>query len=275
MDKKIMTIALVVAVIAILGGMLYAMHKDDGKCDYTLLDSSDNVKAGFTAEFESTDHNGTLHSKRVVEKVEDGYAYNTLFYDVNNIESVIEKDRFLPENYAFDYTSDDLPEGIDVEQVGSVYKITGSTEGYHTTYIYELSIFYADGKVYNVQGTLKEHYSTDTADEYGVITYETKNEGVFEYFSYTGWEEWRWSVDTYMEKLGPFDPDSYPGATVEDGRYGGVDVEIYTFNGEKSEIEYKDYKIYVYNGHALKMNGTIIDNGIEYKQNWEMKIYQD
>jgi len=43
MDKKVMAIVIVVAAVAIIGCVLLATHKDGSKCDYTLLDSSDNA----------------------------------------------------------------------------------------------------------------------------------------------------------------------------------------------------------------------------------------
>ena len=274
MDKKIMAIATVVAVMAIFGGIFYAMVKyDEPESCYTLLDSSDNVKEGLTLEFDGDDHNGSFHSKRVVDYVEDGRVYYTLYIDLRDIEYIIDLQYFLPGN-PFDYTSDDIPEGVTVKKVGSVYNITGTTEKMSGTVTYDLSIFYADGVVYNVTGSIKEKETTIRDDVIMTYVYETEDVGLIEKWSVSGWETQSMKVENYMQRVSPFTPETYKGATVEDGTFGGVDVKIYTFNGTVLGTEYVDYKFFVYDGQSIHREGTIIDHGVEYYDSMLVRIYQ-
>ena len=119
MDKKIMAIATVVALIAIIGGIAYAMHKEDGRCDYSLLDSTDNIKEGFTVTYDGVDEDGTIHSKKVVDSVENGKVNYTLYIDIQDQSCFYELDHFLP-GFPIDYTSN-IPAGIKVVKDGDCY----------------------------------------------------------------------------------------------------------------------------------------------------------
>lgn len=275
MDKKILVIVGVVAIIAILGGLIYAMQKEGGKCDYTLLDSADNVKAGLTIEFETVENNGKTHNVRTVERVEDGKAYSKLTINMKNIELIHPLSFFLPGTSIFDYTSEDLPEGVTVVKDGDVYDITGTRNRWDTLFTYDLRITYADGVVYNVEGTIKEHYVTEKADENTLSIYTTKDQIVTEVFSNSGWDLNTRAVENYLDNVPKYNPEDYKGATVEDGKFGGVNIKIYTFTGTSGSMEYVDYKSYVYNGYLLKAEGKVIDRGFEYYNTYLVKIHQD
>ena len=81
-------------------------------------------------------------------------------------------------------------------------------------------------------------------------------------------------METYFNNIPKFHPEDYKGATVEDGRFGGVDVKIYTFSGTEAMMEYVDYKFYVYNDYLVKSEGKIIDQGFEYYNTYLVKVHQ-
>ena len=273
MDKKIIAIATVVAIVAIIGGIAYAMLKDDCKCDYTLLDSTDNVKPGFTALIEAEDNGGTIYSKKVVDSVQGDKVAYTLYVEIKNIHlSDWNTSEFRPGYVIVDYTSEDLPEGISVVKTGDRYKITGTMtdeSGMKETYDLEIVYDIDEETVQYVNGTL----TSDDGEMSSTDVYAMNGDEVSDVYSSKGTEKHEVNVQRFLDDISIFYPDAYKGATVEDGKFGGVDVKIYTFNGV-TIVQYIDTKFYVYNGHLLKQEGKIIFDGVEYDSNLLLKVYQ-
>ena len=272
MDKKIMAIATVVALIAIIGGIAYAMHKDDSSCDYSLLDSTDNIKEGFTVTYDVTSEAGDTHSKRVVDSVEDGRVYFTLYVDHEDKTGYYKLDRFLP-GYPIDYVSD-IPAGITVVKDGDRYTITGSMDDYGSERMYDLVIVYDGEHVHSVEGTMTALYKDDGTDEVEVSELTTVDGEVREKYSIVGYESGSMSIQFFMDMIGYVSPKVFEESTVEDGKYCGVDVKIYTFNGTIGLEEYTDYKYYVYNGHALKEEGDVESHGFTHHDTQIVRVYQ-
>ena len=272
MDKKIMAIAAVVALIAIIGGIAYAMHKEDSRCDYSLLDSTDNIKEGFTVTYEGVDEDGTVHSKKVVDSVENGKVNYTLYIDIQNQSSFYELDHFLP-GFPIDYTSD-IPAGIKVVKDGDRYTITGTMENHGFDTTLNMAIVYDGEHVQFVEGTMTTIYQDDGIDDLAISVFSTEDGKVRENYSLVGCERASMSVQRFWEQIGYLPPSVLKEATVEDGRYGGVDVKIYTFNGKIGSRTYTDYKFYVYDGHALKEEGEVESHGFTHHDIQIVKVYQ-
>jgi len=272
MDKKIMAIATVVALIAIIGGIAYAMHKEDSRCDYSLLDSTDNIKEGFTVTYEGVDEDGTVHSKKVVDSVENGKVNYTLYIDIQDQSSFYELDHFLP-GYPIDYTSD-IPAGIKVVKDGDRYTITGTMENHGFDTTLTMAIVYDGEHVQFVEGTMTTIYQDDRTDDLAISVFSTEDGKVRENYSLVGCESASMSVQRFWEQIGYLPPSVLEESTVEDGRYGGVDVKIYTFNGKIGSRTYTDYKFYVYDGHALKEEGDVESHGFTHHDIHIVKVYQ-
>ena len=272
MDKKIMAIATVVALIAIIGGIVYAMHKDDGKCDYTLLDSTDNIKEGFTVVYDGMCDGGTLHSKKVVQSVENGRVTFLLTVSNNDEIHYYDLDNFLPGN-PIDYVSN-IPEGVTVIKEGDTYTIKGTVDQYGYERILDMVIVYDGEHVRHVEGTENLLFIDDGTETLGVSEYTTENGMVKEKYDYGGYETDEVSIKSFMNMIGYVSQKMLDESTVEDGRYGGVDVKIYTFNGSYGGSEYTNYKLYVYNGHALLEEGDLNTHGFEHHDKLEVKVYQ-
>ena len=272
MDKKIMAIAAVVALIAIIGGIAYAMHKEDSRCDYSLLDSTDNIKEGFTVTYDGVDEDGTVHSKKVVDSVENGKVNYTLNIDIQNQSSFYELDHFLP-GFPIDYTSD-IPAGIKVVKDGDRYTITGTMENHGFDTTLNMAIVYDGEHVQFVEGTMTTIYQDDGIDDLAISVFSTEDGKVRENYSLVGCERASMSVQRFWEQIGYLPPSVLEKATVEDGRYGGVDVKIYTFNGKIGSRTYTDYKFYVYGGHALKEEGEVESHGFTHHDIQIVKVYQ-
>ena len=272
MDKKTMAIATVVAVIAIIAGIAYAMHKDGSSCDYSLLDSTDNIKEGFTVTYDGVDEDGTVHTKKVVDSVENGRVSYTHYIAIEDQLSFYNLDHFLP-GFPIDYVSN-IPDGIKVVKDGDRYTITGTMEDYGFDTTLNMVIVYDGEHVQYVEGSETTIYQNDGTDELAISRFNTEDGKVREKFSMIGYETADMSIQRFWELIGYLPPSVPEEATVEDGRYDGVDVKIYTFNGKIGTRTYTDYKFYVYDGHALKEEGDVESGGFTHHDIQIVKVYQ-
>lgn len=286
MDAKILIIA-VVAIVAIGGGvaafLMLGNGSDSNDSDYTLLDSNDNIKKGLTIELTGKYSGGSMEGKYVVDSVSGGkvgYSEKMVMTDAPLGDSITLAN-FYPDKFIFDYTDEsDIPEGIEVKHDGDTYKITGEqkeTSFGKSTRTYDLSIKYADGEVTAVNGSMgmiqkdgssiyEMKYKFKMSGDKLKVTGDTRQEGKHEC-----------DVDEYFDRaMTDFDMDDYKEAqiTSKDGKYGGVDVKIYTVNGTVDNYEYKDVKIYVYKDYVLKQEGKIVIGDETYDVTRTDKVYQ-
>ena len=286
MDAKIL-IVVVVAVVAIAGGVAAFLMLGNGSeshdSDYTLLDSNDNIKKGLTIELTGKYSGGNMESKYVVDSVTDGkvgYSAKMVAKDVPAGGSIT-LSYFNPDQFRFDYTDEsDIPEGIEVKHDGDTYKITGEqkeTSYGEFTIAYDLSIKYVDDEVTAVNGSMEMtqkreghiyeiKYNFKMSGDNLKVTGDTNQEDKDEC-----------DVDDYYGRaMTEFEMDDYKKAQVvsKDGKYGGVDVTIYTVNGTVGDYEFKDMKIYVYKDYILKEEGKIVMGGETYDATMTVKVYQ-
>jgi len=286
MDAKILIIA-VVAIVAIGGGvaafLMLGNGSDSNDSDYTLLDSNDNIKKGLTIEHTGKYSGGDMERKYVVDSVSGGKVGYSEKAVAKNVPagSTITLANFYPDKFSFDYTDEsDIPEGVEVKHDGDTYKITGEqkdTSYGERTVVYDLSIKYADDEVTAVNGSMEMiqkngssiyemKYKFTMSGDKLKVTGDTKQEDKDEC-----------DVDDYYSRaMTNFDMDDYKGAQVtsKDGKYGGVDVKIYTVNGTVDNYEYKDVKIYVYKDYVLKQEGKIVMGDETYDATMTTKVYQ-
>ena len=286
MDAKILIIA-VVAIVAIGGGvaafLMLGNGSDSNDSDYTLLDSNDNIKKGLTIELTGKYSGGSMESKYVVDSVSGGKVGYSEKAVAKNVPagSTITLANFYPDKFSFDYTDEsDIPEGVEVKHDGDTYKITGEqkdTSYGERTVVFDLSIKYADDEVTAVNGSMEMiqkdgssiyemKYKFEMSGDKLKVTGDTKQEDTDEC-----------DVDDYYSRaMTDFDMDDYKGAQVtsKDGKYGGVDVKIYTVNGTVDNYEYKDVKIYVYKDYVLKQEGKIVMGDETYDATMTTKVYQ-
>lgn len=288
MGNKILII-LVVAVVVIVAGaaaffMLNNGSNDTKDSDYTLLDSTDNIKEGLTVTMEGKASGGTASAKYVVNSVEDAMVnYTETMVEKSIPETNMSLNIFSPDRFIFDYTDpDDYPEGVNVVVNGDKYKISGQDDASTTTYTskttYDLTITYDGEAVTAASGDMKRDYSRDGG--YTNIAYHFKmSDGKLKATMDEDVKaEASCNKNVFFDRtVNKFDVNELKDAEVniEEGKFGGVDVLIYTVNGPVGQYEYKDVKIYVYDGYALKQEGTLVDqNGNSYKASVMFSIYQ-
>ena len=275
MNAKVV-ILLVIAVAAIGGGVYFFMWTSSNSTDYTLFDSDDNVKEGLTIEIEMKDHGVTANHKNVVNSVKDGRVYSTITTKTDGMPvKSITMDNFhnlFIEEFGFDFASGGHPGDVTIKQNEDIYEITGSTVNNHSKYTFDLKVVYKDDKVISVEGTIGNE--PDYADEKETITFNTVLGTLKASMSKKETTTDDVALDRFLTYISPFDPDKFPDAEVSDGKLGNVNVKIYTVDGTYDGIDYIDVNMYVYNGHLLKQEGKIIDDGQEYQTYLLLKIRQ-
>jgi len=284
---KFLILAVIVMVVA---GGFFIDHSDDGS-DYTILESEENIVEGLIIETNDTNPSmGHATEKDQVLKVADGkvsYSVDKSYkYDVPVDLSFQLKD-FAPNGYItyFDYTSSELPEEITVTVIDDVYVLNGN---YGRTYlddqIYigftDLAIEYDGKTVISVEGHIDVYVSTP--DDYGFIEtiadLETVDEnilgtgGVYTYAVLTADLE-----EFYAAAIWTWDASKFEGCDIKEsqGKIGEVDAIVYTINGASKGFEYKDFKVYTYQGYCLKLYGMVKDdpNGEFFSEFRVVKLY--
>ena len=276
MNAKVV-ILLVIAVAAIGGGVYFFMWNSSNSTDYTLFDSDDNIKEGLTIEIDVKDHGGSLYSKKIVDSVKDGRVNDTTTSKIKGMPlSNYSMDDFMPDDFAneygFDYTSGELPETVTVEKEGDKYVIKGYVSVKTVKSSFDISIVYKNEKVTSVEGTIDEE--PEYEDVKATITFSTVLGTLKASYSQTGTLKNDTAVDDFFDRISIFDAERYKDAKVTDGKLGNVNVKIYTVDGTYGGIDYIDVNMYVYNGHLLKQEGKIVDDGQEYQTYLLLKIRQ-
>ena len=145
--------------------------------------------------------------------------------------------------------------------------------GYRYTYTYtNLKITYGT-EVTKISGIWDRVYDYD-----GLVldtTYDFKTEnGILLSKTTTDLEEKDTvTIEQFYDGYGPimYDPDDYEGATItsSEGSYDGLKVTVYTVNGkvieDYRELNYDNYKVYVYKGYVLWSDGKINGNNEDIK----------
>jgi len=284
MNKTLAILAVVVLVVA--GGCgIYLLTKDNGGSkdperggsDYSLLDPK-NVKEGITITYTGTPYYGEFDESIIVDAVKDGnvdYTDKVYSKEYDYQRHYMGLETFTPDIFEFDYTVT-TPETVTVSKDGDTYTLNGkwvdiSGFGYKFTYTYTGFKITYGGEVTNVSGIWDRVYEYD-----GVVldtTYDFKTEGGTLMSRATTHLEMKdtVTVEEFYDGYGPevYEADNYKGATVtsSEGSYDGVKVTIYTVNGKVTEdyreLNYEDYKVYVYKGYVLwtvgKVNGNTTD----------------
>ena len=280
--NKILVIA-AVAVLVVAGGIgIYLLTKDNGDSkdperggsDYSLLDPK-NVKEGITITYSGTPYYGEFEESIVIDKVTEGNVDYTgkvysKEYDYSKHYQGLET--FTPDRFEFDYTSV-CPQTVTVVRDNDTYTLNGSFAsnpivGYKYTYTYtNLKITYGT-EVTGVSGIWDRVYDHD-----GLVldtTYDFKTEnGILMSKTTTDLvEKDTVTIEQFYDGYGPimYDPDDYEGATItsSEGSYDGLKVTVYTMNGkvieDYRELNYDNYKVYVYKRYVLwsvgKINGS-------------------
>lgn len=265
-SKAPVLIAAALISVAAMVLMVSIIDQDNGRNDYTILGSTDNLKAGATFIIVTDDGEKVQHDRFVIDSLEDGMVTYIMYSEIHDapLEPWITLDTFSPSKIGFDYTDPDkIPEGMQVDRNGDAYTIRGKeiteSAGMVFTRIYDpLYIEYDGEKVLSVEGSkilINEGddfyiYSTTdfrtvdgaligTVDDYG----EVKNE--FEIERMYG------LIVTPFERM----DISMADVSVMDGKYRGFDVKMYTMNGTVDNEEYDYLKVYVYNRYIIMQKG--------------------
>lgn len=271
MDTKILIIG-VVAIVAIGGvAAFFALGGGGGgggsDSDYALLDSDDNIKKGLTIEMKGKLGDGSANNKYVVKSVSGDTVEYSQKNEMKDIEETLELDSVSParfeSSFGFDYTDPDtIPEGVTVTINADKYKISGTVTTYSLEYTFNLTIVYDDDdeEVISAEGTMKAvesknemSYKLKTVDGELIATIDRTSSSTE-----------TCDVDKFYDNvLTEFDEDNYKGAeiTEKDGKFGGVNVKIYTINGTVHDQEYKNVKAYVYDGYTIHMEGKLVEDG--------------
>lgn len=267
----------VIAVVVCLGFNYLTNYEVDNTEDYTLLASSD-LNEGLTIELVAGGHT-EMEKTTVVTKVSGSDVTLSIDAEESYMTS-FSLYYFSPGVYLpIDYTDPSaIPEGVTVFVEGDLYIIDGSFEQ-RPGQIFafnDLWITYDGDEVLDVDGSYQLKVEVDRAGTqvHMVTTEEVWTEDGEAQVKVTAAMEATGTVDkdvALATALEVFDEDIYYDCSkkVTNGKLGGLNVKIYTLNGEN----YRDYKLYVYNGYVLKAKGTIVYDGIEYEQYLDTKVY--
>lgn len=285
MDAKIIAIA-VIAVVAIGGCAAFFVlnnNNDSKDSQYDLLDSTDNIKKGMKMELSGTIGDMKLETTHEVKSVSNGkvsYTETTKIigapmYDAYQLDS------FSPESFeemfGFDYTSDTIPQGVNVKHDGNNYTITGKYDTlYGMHYVYDLTITYDGTNVTMVSGSLE----SKTTSESGTITTTlhlgtSSGKLTITFDSVTTKDDGCDVKEFYTEGNFGYDPDDFKKCkiTEKSGTFEGKSVTIYTITGETEEKEiYDGVNVYVYKGTILKQEGKVTMQKIEYNASVKLTI---
>ena len=285
--NKILVIA-AVAILVIAGGIgIFLLTKDNGDSkdperggsDYSLLDPK-NVREGITITYSGTPYYGEFEETIVVDAVKDGnvdYTERVYSKEYDYSKHYLGLETFAPDMFEFDYTTTS-PETVTVSKNGDTYTLDGKFTrtpcfGYKYTYTYTgLKITYST-EVTEVSGIWDRVYVQD-----GLVldtTYDFKTEnGILMSKATTDLVETDTvTIEQFYDGYGPtmYDPDDYEGAAITsaEGSYDGLKVTIYTVNGkvikDYRELNYDNYKVYVYKGYVLWSIGKINGNNEDIK----------
>ena len=285
--NKILVIA-AVAILVVAGGCgIYFLTKDNGGSkdperggsDYSLLDP-ENVKEGITITYTGTPYYGEYEESIVVDKVSDGNVDYTekahsKEYDYSRHYRGLES--FTPDSFEFDYTAT-CPETVTVVKDGDTYTLDGKftrTSGFGDRYTYTytaLKITYGT-EVTAVSGIWDRVFANDTLVLDNTYDFKTENSVLMSKSTTDLVEKDTVTVEKFYDGYGPqkYDTDDYEGATItsSEGSYDGLKVTINTVNGkviqDYKELNYEDYKVYVYNGYVLWAVGKINGNSTDIK----------
>ena len=266
---KFLILAIILAFIA----GAYMIIDDDGDSDYTLLDHPENIVPGLTVEIkESYGGYGSYHDVYTVTEVKEDYITYTKDSRTNVYTTGIEEyfaNDFEPnaKYTCFDYTSSTLPEAVTVEKEGNFYKLNGYVHdrgtGLDLKVVYEDLVIEYDGKnVLFVDGAFDYARESDDDSAYNweeahVVTMADTITGICERIDK---ETFTCDTDAFYDVLFiEWNPDYYKGCEIVEsqGRYGGVDVDIYTINGPTEKVEYEDFKVIVYDDYFIKVMGYL------------------
>jgi len=272
MDSKILVIAAVAAVIAVGGvaGFLLLGSGSGDDSDYTLLDSTDSIKKGMTAEVKGEAGDVSYYTKTVVKGVADGeVTYEETIMERNMPFGIpVSFDRFSPAKFAFDYTDpDSIPEGVEVAVDGDAYTITGGAAEYDADYTYDLVIVYDGESVLSVDGTVNSKYEDERAKRSTTDRCSTADGKLTIFVDQDAVVTKVCDIEMfYGLATEDFDLDYYGEAIAETkaGKFGGVDVTIYTLVGMIYDYDYKGVDVYVYNGYIINKAGIVGYDGVTY-----------
>jgi len=272
MDSKILVIAAVAAVIAVGGvaGFLLLGSGSGDDSDYTLLDSTDSIKKGMTAEVKGEAGDVSYYTKTVVKGVADGeVTYEETIMERNMPFGIpVSLDKFSPAKFAFDYTDpDSIPEGVEVAVDGDAYTITGGAAEYDADYTYDLVIVYDGESVLSVDGTVNSKYEDERAKRSTTDRCSTADGKLTIFVDQDAVVTKVCDIEMfYGLATEDFDLDYYGEAIAETkaGKFGGVDVTIYTLVGMIYDYDYKGVDVYVYNGYIINKTGIVGYDGVTY-----------
>ena len=272
---KFLILAIIVAVIA----SAYIIIDDDGNSDYTLLDSSENIVPGLTIEEEENYAGyGYYYGYTVVTAVNGNDVYydheNHLHYSEMGVLEY-QSNSFEPNGFYinFDYTSGNIPEGVTVDKVYDMYILNGEiiteSEGMYIDIVFNYLVIEYDGK--NVQSVYGSFDSKmDDKNGEGYIWEEVTLVTIADVITGIGDRSTKASFVTgldqfYPEAIVEFDLDKYKGCDVKQsaGRFGNVNVDVYTINGTVEGVELIDFKYCVYDGYIIKAMGKQLFDPLE------------
>lgn len=274
--KAVVIAAVVILALAAGGGVALYIINENSKTpssDYTLLDKNTNIRAGmYIAEEEDTVFSEYIKETKVRSVDDKKVTYEQSIRSKDKIYNTTDFYSFTPLSFKFDYTSDDIPEGFTVTKSGYTYTIDGKGEVTRNNYTYmltctSLKISYTGSSVTEVFGNMVEE-SSPTANSTLRTTYDLKTEIGKAYVKLTTEQESTNVVatsDFYNTACRPYNASDFFGAVItsEEGTYEELSVMVYTVNGNAYGHEYKDFKLYVYQGEILHGEGKIDKAGAE------------
>ena len=280
-DKSIAALAIAVIIAVVAASCVVVEFKENDKeenyafgdpeSDFTLLDSPDKIVPGLTLKNLERAEEGKAYTQFdttvVVDDVADGKVTYSWILKTDSYDST-ELEKYAPGQvkvYGLDYTNAPYPEGITVAVDGDTYTINGTwVPQYFTENItfVDFRIVWTGEEVTDVNGKITNNGDSSSGED----DVETVDGTVWEHGwgsnSGTGTADTADFYDTLSAELftiEKYDADDYTGATVTEGsgKCGNVTCTVYTVNGKSNKYGnvYEDFKLYVYDGYVLQVNG--------------------
>ena len=274
MDKKMIVVVAVAAIVVAACIAGFFLLKDKLKSDYSLLDSDDNIVKGLTIDVAFTDVNSNFNDYIRVESTTDtGVTYEFEYAEKTDTKNIVTLESFSPVSalIGFDYTGSSYPQGVTVNVDSNVYTLNGSYEKsmgkYSDKYTFDnLKIKYDGTDVLTVDGKYTQASGPDDHRITITINIGTNDGGITGKSTIKEVGKNTTSKSLFYDQvLGDYEYNAsmFTGTTIEKstGKYGNVDTIQYTINGKVTEGRYagytlKDVKLDVYDGFIIHMSGT-------------------
>ncbi len=266
MDLNLKLLAGAMVAIVVFAGYSAVTAQDSN--DYTMIDSTDSIKAGLTVDIVTKSPTGESYQKAIVQSVDGNDV--TFNYDsgMKTVSTVYLNYYYPGLAIDFDYTDDSsIPSGVSVDFDGDkTYVINGSyTDPSDTVWSFDQVIIIFDGvDVYNVSGKYTTYMQSAGIEMTTTYLLSTSGEDVI----LNGEAKITANVTRakdafYGQVLRHYDPTTFEEyqTTEKTCRFGGLDVTVYTVNGTYSDVTYKDLDVFVYNNYMLKIDGYEVAEG--------------